>query len=228
MIIEVIVQQSREILEAAKYGAHRVELVSAIEVGGLTADENTLKESLQNSPIPVHAMVRPHAKSFVYGDEDEMEIFSTIEKIANWGGTNIVFGALNQDGTVNTELLRKIVTQFPHLIMTFHRAIDESKSVLESYETLCEFKQIKHVLTSGGAPDCMKGKDVLKRMVERSREVDGPIILPGSGMTPDNLSIIHEHVKADEYHFGRAVRVGQSFENGFDKVAIDKLINTKK
>ncbi|HLR68027.1 copper homeostasis protein CutC [Virgibacillus alimentarius] len=67
-------------------------------------------------------------------------------------------------------------------------------------------------LYGGGA-----GKEQLAKLVGLSRKLDGPIIMPGSGLTSNNIQDIHEATGACAYHFEKSVRLDRSFVNGFSQ-----------
>ncbi|MFB4168414.1 copper homeostasis protein CutC [Virgibacillus sp. JSM 102003] len=214
MKIEVIVQNGQEAVQAEKLGANRLELVSAMQEGGLTPSYGTIKQVLESVAIPVQVMVRPHSYHFSYTDEDLMIIREDIDVIQKLGCNRIVFGALNQDLTINTTMLEELIRLYPRLDITFHRAFDEVPFLQTAYETLAEYQQnVKRILTSGGKANAEAGKQQLLELVEKG---NGPVIMPGSGLTPANIKGIHEFVGATQYHFGKSVRMGNSFKNGFD------------
>ncbi|PAV27606.1 copper homeostasis protein CutC [Virgibacillus profundi] len=218
MIIEVIVQNKEEAMEAERLGADRLELVSAIEEGGLTPSFGTIKQVLGSVSIPVQIMIRPHSYHFEYTESDLDTIYDDIKKVLDLGGTGIVFGALNKDKMINQEVLRDIINISAKLDITFHRAFDEVPSQEKAYHTLLEFKQnVRRILTSGGEADCEAGKYNLKKLVKLSKKYEGPQILPGAGLSGNNIKMIHQTVGADQYHFGKAVRKENSFANGFDE-----------
>ncbi len=224
MIVEVIVQQSKEIVEAAYGRASRVELVSNMDKGGLTPDERTIKDCLLMDFLPVHIMVRPHDDSFIYSDQDKLEMLDTIALIDKYHGTNIVVGALNEDLSVDEVFLETIISQFPQMNITFHRAFDQSRDVFEAYDVLSKYPEVKWILTSGGKDNCMEGQEHLKELVKRQREVNGPIIMPGSGLDLNNIQALDQTIQADAYHFGKAVRLNHSFDYGFDQNVLRSII----
>lgn len=224
MKFEFIIQNGRDAIEAEKYGADRLEFVSAIGEGGLTPSYGTIKQVLESVSIPVYTMVRPHSNNFYY-DESDLEIIKEdIKQIIKLGGKNIVVGALNKDNTINEEMLQSIISVAPDTEITFHRAFDETPSVIEAYRTLAKYKDhVKSILTSGGADNCLEGRESLSELVKLSNELNGPKILPGSGMSLENLKEIHSVVNAEQYHFGKAVRIDQSFAKGYDEGIIKKI-----
>lgn len=224
MKIEVIVQNGYEAIEAESLGADRLELVSAISEGGLTPSYGTIQQVLKSVSIPVYIMIRPHRFHYHYRKEDLEIIYEDIREIVELGGNKIVIGALNEDHTIDEKVLENVIAISPHLEITFHRAFDETGSLIEAYRTLAKYKKnVKTILTSGGAADCVSGQQELAALVREAKSIDGPQIMPGSGLSLNNIQDIQQAVQANQYHFGKAVRVDQSFANGFDKKVMDQL-----
>ncbi|HLU23121.1 MAG TPA: copper homeostasis protein CutC [Bacillaceae bacterium] len=226
MLIEVIVQTKEEAVEAEKLGVDRLELVSAISEGGLTPSYGTIKQVLRSVSIPVQIMIRTHSYHFEYTKSELETMYEDIQNVIELGGKGIVFGALHQDKSINQEAIEHIIEIYDQIDITFHRAFDEVLSQEEAYHSLIPFKKnVRRVLTSGGKENCEEGKANLKKLVHLSQEYGGPSIMPGAGLSSVNLKYIHEVVGAEQYHFGKAVRRGQSFANGFDRTVIEKIRN---
>ncbi len=224
MKLELIIQNKQDAIQAEKLGADRLELVSAMKEGGLTPSYGTIKQVLESVTIPVQIMVRPHGYHFCYSEDDFQVICEDIRMIVELGGKRIVFGALHKNGTVNEVMLREIIRQFPYIDITFHRAFDEVQSQEAAYHTLLKYKQhVRRILTSGGELTCEKGKEQLAKLVKLSNVEHGPSIMPGSGLSPENIADIHQSVGAEQYHFGSAVRVDGVFSNGFSQSAIERV-----
>lgn len=224
MKIEFIIQNGEDAIQAEKYGADRLELVSAIGEGGLTPSYGTIKQVLSSVSIPVYIMVRPHSNDFYYQESDLEIIKEDIKQIISMGGKNIVVGALNKDDTINEDVLKSIIKIAPEAEITFHRAFDETVSVMDAYHTLVKYKEhVKSILTSGGKENCSLGKESLGELVKESKRLNGPKIMPGSGLSLENIKEIHKVVDADQYHFGKAVREEQSFTKGYDRTVLDEI-----
>lgn len=227
-MLEVIVQNGQDAIEAEEVGASRLELVSAIQEGGLTPSYGTIKQVLNNVSLPVYVMVRPHSHHYFYSEKDMEIIKEDIQQLLNLGGQRIVFGVLNEDRTINETLLKEVIDISPKLEITFHRAFDEVADQEQAYHTLTKYDQVKWILTSGGEDTCEEGKDSLRALVELAAKTGGPGIMPGSGLNSENLHMIHKIVQANQYHFGTAVREDRSFEHGFDQKIIDQVLNIIK
>ncbi|WP_042222010.1 copper homeostasis protein CutC [Oceanobacillus manasiensis] len=224
MQLEVIVQNKQEAIQAEELGADRVELVSAISEGGLTPSYGTIKHVLGSVNIPVQIMIRPHSRHFFYTDEEFHAICDDIQAIQQLGGNRIVFGSLNGDHTVNEAMLSKLFHRFPDIDMTFHRAFDEVVSQVEAYETLSKYKRnVKRILTSGGKASCEEGLEQLIKLVGLARDLQGPSIMPGAGLSSENIKRIKQETGSVAFHFGKAVRINQSFANGFAQEELEKI-----
>ncbi|MDV2684265.1 copper homeostasis protein CutC [Alkalihalophilus lindianensis] len=229
MLIEVIVQNEREAMEAEELGADRLELVSSIEEGGLTPAYSTMKRVVRSVSIPVQVMIRPHSRNFFYEEADKATISKDIYELLSLGGNRIVLGALNKDYTVDESLLDEVIHYYDELDITFHRAFDHVASQIEAYKILVSYKKnIQRILTSGGESNCWKGRDRLRKLVELSLELNGPVIIPGAGLTGENFEKIHACVGAEEYHFGSGLRKNRLFAEGFDKNTFYKITNISR
>lgn len=226
MKIEVIVQNASEAKQAEQLGADRLELVAAISEGGLTPSYGTIKAVLSEAEIPVQVMIRPHSYHYHYSVEEWKVMEQDIQAITNLGGKGIVIGALTHDNEPDEVFLDRLFHAFPQLDVTFHRAFDETTNPLDAYHKLAKYP-IQRILTSGGAENCDDGKNTLKELVFLSRKINGPTILPGAGLSIENIQPIHDVVQAEEYHFGKAVREQASFAQGFDKRLMGNLLKWK-
>ncbi len=201
-MLEIIASTVEEAVAAEQAGADRIELVSALSEGGLTPSYGLIRQVVSTVEIPVHVLVRPHSKSFVYSKSDEETIITDIDLIRELGAAGIVVGSLTADGRVDEGFLGRIIKHKGELSLTFHRAIDSSRDIFEAAEVLADFPEVDRILTSGGQATALEGKETIARLI-----VDYPdlIILPGSGITLENAEALLEATKASELHVGSAV-----------------------
>ncbi|WP_284141210.1 MULTISPECIES: copper homeostasis protein CutC [unclassified Virgibacillus] len=224
MKLEIITLHEEDTLQAQQLGADRVELVSAMQEGGLTPSYGTIKNVLQAVTIPVQIMVRPHSFGFVYDEKDWKTIKEDISIIRELGGNRIVFGAITSEGEIDEPLLDKVISFAPDFDITFHRAFDAVESQTKAYQTLTKYKEnIKRILTSGGKPKAEEAIEELKHLIALSKELDGPSILVGSGISTNNIELIHNQLGASEYHVGSAARINHDFNNPLSKENVDKI-----
>ena len=69
-ILEVCVDSLASARAAIKGGADRLELCSALAVGGLTPYTELLRQIRQESNIPIRCLKRPRAGDFLYTEEE--------------------------------------------------------------------------------------------------------------------------------------------------------------
>ncbi|WP_294742337.1 copper homeostasis protein CutC [uncultured Exiguobacterium sp.] len=201
-MLEIIASTVEEAVAAEQAGAQRIELVSALSEGGLTPSYGLIRQVVSTVEIPVHVLVRPHSKSFVYSKSDEETIITDIDLIRELGAAGIVVGSLTADGRIDEGFLGRIIKHKGELSLTFHRAIDSSRDIFEAAEVLADFPEVDRILTSGGQATALEGKETIARLIEEHPDL---IILPGSGITLENAKTLLEATKASELHVGSAV-----------------------
>ncbi len=66
MTLEICAQSLQSALNAQKGGATRIELCSALELGGLTPSSSTILLAKRYVSIPLFVLIRPRAGDFIY------------------------------------------------------------------------------------------------------------------------------------------------------------------
>lgn len=186
-VIEVCTGSYQDCLAAWRGGASRVELNSALSVGGLTPGISTLKQVKKETGLRVICMVRPRAAGFCYGEEDAGIMFSDAALLLENGADGIAFGFLKQDGSVEPDLTAKMA-RLIHSYRgeaVFHRAFDVTPDPFTAIEQLISCG-IDRVLTSGQQAKAMEGIDLIRRLQEKyGNRIE---ILAGSGMNASNAA----------------------------------------
>jgi copper homeostasis protein len=196
MIIEVVCYNLQSVLTASKH-ADRIELCSNPAAGGVSPSFALLELAKKNSHVPVFAMVRPREGDFIY-DENELEIIHReIEMFKSAGADGIVCGILKDDGSVNTDAMTEIVNFASPLPVTFHRAFDLTPDPFEALEKIIE-SGCKRILTSGQKPSVSQGVSLVKDLIQRAS--GRIIIMPGAGITPENVNEITRVTRCNEIH----------------------------
>ena len=194
-LLEVCVDDARGLEAAIAGGADRIELCSALGIGGLTPSPGLMALAAQ-SPVPVYAMVRPRAGGFVYDDSDIRQMERDIDAIVQHGLQGIVIGVSREDGTLDAPVLARLIER-AKLPATLHRAIDLTPDLLEAVQAAIDLG-FERILTSGGEKTALEGVDMLERMIEAA---DGRIgILPGSGITVSTVGPLLERLHLREIH----------------------------
>ncbi|EAE1302961.1 copper homeostasis protein CutC [Listeria monocytogenes] len=224
-MLEVIVQNPRDAYLAEKYGANRMEVVSAISEGGLTPSYGAIKEIVRASKLPAMMMIRPHSFSFVYDDAARIVMERDIELAKEVGVQGIVYGGITAGGDIDQALLEKIIEWKGDLDLTFHRALEATKDIEASYQVLRTYgKDIKQLLTSGGTASALDSLPRLKRWIQDSEaQPDSFQILVGSGVKPENIATFQATLNHTDYHVGSAAREANDFSKDILKENIDIL-----
>ncbi|MDB5552236.1 MAG: copper homeostasis protein CutC [Rhizobium sp.] len=184
VLLEVCVDDLAGLEAAIEGGADRIELCSALTLGGLTPSAG-LMEVAATFDIPCNAMIRPRAGDFVYSDEEIDIILSDIEAARSAGLAGVVLGASLPDGRLDRMVLDMLVKAAKGLDLTLHRAFDLVPDIPAAVE-IAVMLGFSRILTSGGAKTAIEGTDGLKRGIAAS---SGRIsIMPGSGISADNAA----------------------------------------
>lgn len=225
MLIEYIATSIEDAISIEKSGADRIELVSGLTEGGITPSYGLIEKMVSSVRIPVNVMVRPHAQSFCYSDDDITIMKQDIKIIRSLGANGVVFGMLDKEGNVDFGQLEDLLSEIGSLEVTFHRAIDSSKNILEAAEKLDSYKEITTILTSGGYGEWDARFETLLQMKEICKTTD---LLIGSGLSKENILDVHKRIGTNCYHFGTAVRHQQSVLESVSLEKAEEIVNMLK
>lgn len=187
--VEIAVQDVVGVRVALAGGADRVELCSALGMGGLTPSAALIAGAVAEARDTgrgefVHVLVRPRGGGFVY-DADEVALTVADVRFAREAGAaGVVVGALNDSGAVDAEAVAAIVDAAGPLSVTFHRAIDVAQDPVSAAERLAELG-VARILTSGGAERSIDGVGMLRQLTDR---VGGRMqVMAGGGVRVDDI-----------------------------------------
>lgn len=208
MIVEAVCCSVRDAVLAEGASTHRIELCSALEVGGLTPSLAMLSAVCESVSIPVMAMVRPRAGDFTYDDSEWQVILADSRALLSAGASGIVFGALVHSGSGAGFRLdpraADIATLAPKTC-TFHRAIDAVDDLISAAETATAMGYAR-ILTSGGKPSALEGAPCLREMTAA-----GATILACGKVRATNVADIVAKSGVTEVHLGPRRVVGGPF-----------------
>jgi len=219
-ILEICVDGVSGLTAAIAGGADRIELCSALALGGLTPPKSLMRAAAR-APIPVHAMIRPRAGTFVFGEAEIDLMLADIDDARRAGLAGVVLGASQPDGPLDEACLRRLHghAAAQGLSTTLHRAFDLTPDLDAALESAIDLG-FDRVLTSGGAPTAVAGLD---RLAELHSAARGRIVLmPGSGITTDTIGTLAERLPITEIHASAsepAVASPRLNEFGFDSAA---------
>ena len=206
MILEVCVDSPDGLLAAIAGGADRVELCSALALGGLSPT-TTLMVQAGIEEISGVAMIRPRAGDFVWSAYEVDHMQAEIDEALEMGMDGIVIGANRPDGRLDAKVLKALLKGVdPSVEKVLHRCIDLTPDPVEAVETAIALG-FDRILTSGGALRAVDGIGKLKAMFDRAR---GRItIMPGAGITAENIGALQALLPLTEVHASCAAEIPQ-------------------
>jgi copper homeostasis protein len=203
-VLEVAANSVASALAAEAGGAARVELCSALELGGLTPSHAAIAVAVERLRVPVHVLIRPRAGDFAFDDLECEVMRRDIQTCKALGCAGVVIGVLTADGDVDVARCRALMDIANGLSVTFHRAYDFARDPERALEAVIALG-CDRLLTSGQAADALAGAPLIRKLVERAR---GRItVMPGGGIDARNIAAIAEATGAREFHASAKVRV---------------------
>ena len=191
MLLEIVAQSVDDALAAEAAGADRLELVSALSLGGLTPSLGTLEETIARCKLPVVAMLRPRSGGFAYSEGEIAAMERDGRRFLAAGARGLAFGILDGNGRP-AEANRRLVALGDESV--FHRAFDVPEDALESVVEL----GFRRILTSGGSGNALEGVERIRSLVDRAA---GRIeILPGGGIRAENAAEIVARAGVAQVH----------------------------
>jgi len=184
--VEIAVTSPAGARAAIAGGADRVELCTALELGGLTPSGTMIRETVATG-VPVHVLIRCRTGGFVYSSEEIGWMTDEAAGAVRAGAAGVVVGALHAHGRIDTPSLARITagarTVDAGTQVTFHRAIDQLRDPAEHLDELAA-AGVDRVLTSGGAPTVDQGLATIGTMLARGTGLE---IQAGGAVTPGQL-----------------------------------------
>lgn len=216
-LLEVCAGDIGSVKAASTGGAARVELCSALEVGGITPSDGFITEALKVGGVKVHVLIRPRNGDFLY-DDDEIECMARDVKIAReLGAHGVVIGALTTDGNVDIEACKRILRHADSMNVTFHRAFDLCRDPFKAIDEICSLG-CNRILTSGQAPSAEAGVELLSKLNDYAH---GRLkILAGGGINPSNAAKIIQATGISEVHASARSKMPSKMQYRRDGVAM--------
>lgn len=197
MILEIAANSVASALAAQEGGAGRVELCTALELGGLTPSHAQIALTRDCLRIPLYVLIRPRAGDFLYGELECESMQRDIETCAALGCDGVVLGVLDADGDVDVARCRALVAAAGTLGVTFHRAFDLSRDSTRALEDIVALG-CERVLTSGAQASAVDGAALIRDLVTQSN--GRLVVMPGAGVTARNIAELAAATGAREFH----------------------------
>ena len=234
-MLEICCGSFEDALTAWEAGAKRVELNSALHLGGLTPSAACLDLVKKKTGLQVTCMVRPRGAGFCYTSSQKEQMFAEAEELLDHGSDGLAFGFLGPEGEIDqaaTEQMTKLIHRYQKTAV-FHRAFDCVKDPDAAAQQLIALN-VDRILTSGLEDKAWDGIPVISRLQQQyGKQIE---ILAGSGINASNAREIMEKTGISQVHSScrawredpttRGERVSYSFgpapwEMAYDMVSKD-------
>jgi copper homeostasis protein len=199
MIAEIASHTLEAALAAQAGGAHRVELFSSPLGGGVTPSEGAISIARDKLSIDLHVLIRPRMGDFLYSNEEFEVMLRDVSAAKRLGANGVVFGLVNQDGSIDVDRTSELVAASRPMSVTIHRAFDACKDLSRALDDAIGCG-VDRVLTSGGEHTAIDGLPTIADLVRRAS--DQIIVMAGAGIKPDNVRVIVEKTGVREIHAG--------------------------
>ncbi|WP_299682684.1 copper homeostasis protein CutC [uncultured Tenacibaculum sp.] len=203
MKLEICANSYQSAIHAQEAGAHRIELCSELQLGGITPSYGLLKLVADNLNIPSFVLIRPRSGDFNFSPIEYKIMKENILLCKELGFSGIVSGVLHSDNTINMERTKALIELSRPLPFTFHRAFDITPDPYEAIEQLIDLG-VDRVLTSGQKDTAEEGLTLIKDLHEKYG--DKITILAGSGINPNNVELFKE-IGLEEIHTSASKKV---------------------
>jgi copper homeostasis protein CutC len=188
-LLEVCVDNLPDLLAAIENGADRIELCSALAIGGLTPSAGLIAEAVR-AARPVHVLIRPREGDFHYGERESAIISDDIARALDLGAAGIVIGAGGPnglDGQLLEQWILRARTVWADASITLHRVFDLCSDLGSALEQAIELG-FDRVLTSGGS---RRAADAVATLAGLHRQAGERItVMAGSGIDATNVEPI--------------------------------------
>ena len=169
-ILEVCVDSVESALAAKAGGATRLELCANLIIGGTTPGYTLFRQVQQETGLPIRVLIRPRFGDFLYSEYEYQQMCADIRFFADAGADGVVIGSLQADGSLNEAQMRGMIDATNgRCDITLHRAFDVCADPIACYERAAELG-IDTILTSGQEGDARTGSELLRKLVQMSRE----------------------------------------------------------
>ncbi len=198
MTIEIVVYNIESALKAQEGGADRIELCDNPAEGGTTPSYGTIENVRQNVSLDVFVMIRPRGGDFHYSGYEFYSMKRDIDQCQKLSADGVVFGILNEDGTIDKKRCKELIDRARPMKVTCHRAFDMTRDPFEALEDCIE-AGFDRILTAGQQAQAVKGVGLIAELIKKA---DSRIaIMPGSGVNEDTVKEIVSKTKTKEIHF---------------------------
>jgi copper homeostasis protein len=197
VLLEVCIASVEDAQAAAAAGADRLELNSALDLGGLTPSLGCLLEVRQAVRLPILVMIRPRSGGFAYSPAEFRVLQRDLDLALEHGADGVVVGVLNADGSIDRSRSRELVRRTGDREVVFHRAFDVTPDPFVALEQLIDLG-FTRIMTSGQEASAHAGRERIAALIQRAA---GRIqVLPAGGINRLTVAEVIATTGCDQVH----------------------------
>ncbi len=237
-LLEVIACTVEDAIAAEQGGADRLEIVSHLELGGLTPALALVKAMQAAVRLPLRVMVREEEDFFASGQKKLERLCEVARSYADLSVDGLVLGFLTQQDSeikVAHEMLEAVLAAAPQTRCTFHRAFEAVTNQRTAIAELKRYPQIDYLLTSHGIRPANRISDwpppwtdriegLAELAVAAAPEIK---VLVGGGVTAEWIETLCREPQIrrtlSAIHVGQAARAGHSLHGAVLAPLVQKL-----
>jgi copper homeostasis protein len=197
VLLEVCVASVDDALAAVAGGADRLEVNSALALGGLTPSAGMFAEIRRAVTVPLIAMVRPRQGGFCYSSTEFDAMLRDAESLLEAGANGLAFGVLTAAGRIDVARTRRLRDLCGSHAAVFHRAFDVTPEPLAALDVLVDLG-FQRVMTSGQEETAYYGIPLIADLIQRAA---GRIeVLPAGGINRFTVRDVVTRTRCDQVH----------------------------
>jgi copper homeostasis protein len=208
-LLEVVTLQPADAGPAQEGGADRLYVTDAIEAGGLSPEIGVISTICRETDIPVRVMLRL-SDTYTTTPAELGRMVGLAEDYLAVGAEGVMFGFLDADLLVDTEVCTSMTEALPDVPWTFHRAIDATLEPDRAWRQLGELDGLDAVLSAGSIRGLSVGHEELTTRAAGSRSV-ARLLMAGGDLAGEHVPwLVRAGVR--QFHVGRSVRPSGSWK----------------
>ena len=222
MILEVIACSVADAVAAEKGGAGRLEIVRALDRGGLTPSIELVRAIKDAVDLPLRVMVR-ESDGYQTSDETEIEkLCAAADEFSRLGVDGLVLGFL-KGKTIDLDLTGRVLAAAPRLSATFHHAFEDAADQLLAIGEIKKLSQVDRILSHGGSGAFEQKRQRLEAYVHAA--APKITIIAGGRIDGRAIALLRHTTAVREFHVGRAARRGFRVDGEVQSELVRALVN---
>ena len=213
-ILEVIACSVTDAIEAQRGGAGRLEIVSALDVGGLTPPISLVREIVDAVSIPIRVMLRQNPGFESCSEAEVADLRRAAREFAALAVDGLVLGFV-RGRKLDLAPALQILASAPGVKATFHRAFEELDDAAAGVTALKKASPFDRILVS---PARVRS---LRQLVESA--APELTLIAGGGVDADAIRALRKTSGIREFHVGRAARRHADIRRPVDAALVRKL-----